>query len=103
MARGRLIAAMTRAAPDWIVNIKQGGQALPFTPPPEMIALAGAAAATVGADFAGVDIIVGADGPVVIEVNSTPAWAGLRTVTDVDIPRVVADLLIAKAAARGSC
>ena len=94
--QGRILAAMTRQCADWIVNIKQGGQALAFAPPPEMCALALQAAQAVGAVFAGVDIIVGVDGVAqVIEVNSTPAWTGLQSVTDFDVAGVVAGELLA--------
>ena len=104
MLRGKLVAAMTRSAPDWIVNIKQGGVARPVAPAPEMVALALAAAAAVRTDFAGVDIIAGAEGPQVIEVNSTPAWAGLQTVTNIDIAAAVADMLLRVASGRrGAC
>ena len=96
VSHGRVLAAMTRHAADWVVNIKQGGRPEHFAPPPEMCALALRAAQAVGAVFAGVDIIVGRDGvALVIEVNSTPAWAGLQTVTDFDIAAQVAGEVLA--------
>jgi tetrahydromethanopterin:alpha-L-glutamate ligase len=58
---------------------------------PEAKELAIRAAAAVGADFAGVDLLYGADGhPSVLEVNSMPAWSGLQQVSAVDIATVVA-------------
>ena len=95
VSRGQVLAAMTRRADDWVVNIKQGGRPERFAPPDEMAALAVAAAAAVGAVFAGVDVIAGTDGAQVIEVNSTPAWAGLQQVTDFDIAAAVAGELLA--------
>ena len=96
VSRGRTLAAMTRRAKSWIVNIKQGGAPAGYIPSPEMQTLAAEAAAAVGASFAGVDIIPGRNGPVVIEVNSTPAWAGLQSVTDFDISAAIAgDILMA--------
>ena len=52
------------------------------------------------ASFAGVDIIAGFDGLRVIEVNSTPAWAGLQSVVDFDISAAVAADILAMAALR---
>jgi RimK family alpha-L-glutamate ligase len=97
VSRGNVIAAMRRRATHWITNVKQGGQ-------PEAISLAGdlgdlatRAAACVGADFAGVDILIGADClPYVLEVNSMPAWSGLQSVTKLDIAdAIVSDFLAA--------
>ena len=98
MSRGRPLAAMIRRADTWIVNIRQGGRPERYEPSPALIALAAAAAAAAGAVFAGVDIIVSDSGPQVIEVNSTPAWAGLQQVTDFDIAAAVAvDLVVLSA------
>ena len=47
-------------------------------------------AATVGARIAGVDILPGPDGPVVLEVNAVPAWRGLQSVVDADLTEAVA-------------
>jgi glutathione synthase/RimK-type ligase-like ATP-grasp enzyme len=59
-----------------------------------MQALAIEAAAAVGADFAGVDILYGADErPTVLEVNSMPAWSGLQKVTPVNIATIIAEAL----------
>jgi glutathione synthase/RimK-type ligase-like ATP-grasp enzyme len=59
------------------------------------------AAAAVGANFVGVDIVYGADDrPVVLEVNSMPAWSGLQKVTSVSIASVFADALVSELATR---
>jgi tetrahydromethanopterin:alpha-L-glutamate ligase len=53
--------------------------------------LAVRAAAAVGADFCGVDLLRGDDGAaVVLEVNSMPAWSGLQRVSTVDIAEALA-------------
>ena len=73
---------MMRRASTWITNVKQGGQPLAVAPDPAMERLAIAAAEAVGADIAGVDVLVGVDGaPTVLEVNSMPAWSGLQKVS----------------------
>ncbi|TIX81851.1 MAG: RimK family alpha-L-glutamate ligase, partial [Mesorhizobium sp.] len=61
----------------------------------ELAALARAAAAAIGADFAGVDIVPAADGKLfVLEVNSMPAWSGLQSVVAVNIADAIADALL---------
>jgi RimK family alpha-L-glutamate ligase len=94
---GRVVAAMRRRATHWITNVKQGGQPEAVSLAEELGDLAIRAAACVGADFAGVDILIGADRlPYVLEVNSMPAWSGLQSVTELDIAgAIVSDFLAA--------
>jgi tetrahydromethanopterin:alpha-L-glutamate ligase len=93
--RGRVIAAMMRRASTWITNVKQGGQPLAVAPDPKMERLAIAAAEAVGAEIAGVDVLVAADGaPTVLEVNSMPAWSGLQKVSKRNIAEAIASALI---------
>jgi tetrahydromethanopterin:alpha-L-glutamate ligase len=68
-----------------------------------MKAIALRAAAAVGANFVGVDIVYGSDErPVVLEVNSMPAWSGLQKVTSISIASVFADALALELASRGA-
>jgi tetrahydromethanopterin:alpha-L-glutamate ligase len=91
---GRVAASMMRRAPTWITNVKQGGEPLPIARDAQLEALALAAARAVGADIAGVDLIVGVGGPKVLEVNSMPAWRGLQKVTDANIADLVAEAIL---------
>lgn len=96
VSRGRVVAAMMRHSAQWITNVKKGGTPVAAVADGAMKDLAVAAAAAVGADFAGVDIILDGDGnPTVLEVNSMPAWSGLQRTTPVDIAAVLAGDLIA--------
>jgi tetrahydromethanopterin:alpha-L-glutamate ligase len=90
----RVAATMMRRAPTWITNVKQGGEPVAVDRDARLEALALAAARAVGAEIAGVDIIVGREGPRVLEVNSMPAWRGLQKVTHVDIAAAVADHIL---------
>jgi RimK family alpha-L-glutamate ligase len=93
--RGRMIAAMMRRASTWITNVKRGGEPLAVRPDPAMQRLAIAAAETVGAAIAGVDVLVTMDGaPTVLEVNSMPAWAGLQKVNALSIAEAIASALM---------
>lgn len=101
VVQGRVIAAMQRHSSHWITNVKRGGRPVAAVVNDEMNTLAVRAAAAVGADFAGVDILYAADQRAcVLEVNSMPAWAGLQKVTSANIASEFADALTAALAAR---
>lgn len=98
VSRGRVLAAMVRAGTNWVTNIHQGALAQGVDPRDraELDALALAAAAAVGADYAGVDLIRDAKGALsVLEINSNPAWKGLQGVSDIDIARTLAEDFLA--------
>jgi RimK family alpha-L-glutamate ligase len=96
VSAGRVIAAMMRHSAHWITNVKQGATPLAAVPDASMKDLAVAATRAVGADFAGVDIMLDGDGrPNVLEVNSMPAWSGLQRTTPVDIAATLASDLLA--------
>ncbi|MCI1192564.1 RimK family alpha-L-glutamate ligase [Calidifontimicrobium sp. SYSU G02091] len=97
-------AAMRRFGRHWIHNVAQGArcepQPLDRGDGPRLARLAEAATHTLGLDYAGVDLMPGDDGPLVIEVNGVAAWQGLQRVTAGDIAGwLVDDLLGRKCAA----
>ena len=99
--QGRVIAAMMRHASHWVTNVKRGGRPVAAVPDHAMHELAMRAAAAVGAELAGVDILYDADDqPTVLEVNSMPAWSGLQTVSNVNIASVIASGLLDSLAPR---
>lgn len=88
---GRILGAMARRGANWITNVHQGAAPVLHVPSDEMGRLALGAAAAIGADYAGVDLIADADGQLmVLEVNSNPAWKGLQSVASVDIAQALA-------------
>ena len=88
---GRPIGAMIRRSEGWITNIFQGAAGEPAATDGEAAALAVKAAAAVGADYAGVDLIESEDGRfLILEVNSMPAWKGLWEATGVDVAGALA-------------
>jgi len=106
VSRGRVVAAMMRHSSHWVTNVKRGGKPIAAVADGAMTDTAIAAAAAVGADFAGVDIVLDGDGrPTVLEVNSMPAWSGLQRTTRLNIAAVLANDLvtaISKRARRGA-
>jgi tetrahydromethanopterin:alpha-L-glutamate ligase len=92
VVQGGVVAAMQRHSSHWITNIKRGGRPVAVALNDELKTLALRATAAVGAAFAGVDIIYdAAQRPIVLEVNSMPAWSGLQKVTAVNIASAFAD------------
>ncbi|HEY8553101.1 MAG TPA: RimK family alpha-L-glutamate ligase [Burkholderiales bacterium] len=92
---GEAVAAMRREARDWVTNVARGAQCRQERLCDALAAPACAAAAALGLDHAGVDLMRDADGRyVVIEVNGVPAWKGLQSVCPINIAeRLVDDLL----------
>lgn len=86
VSRGRVLAAMARVGQTWITNVHQGAEPVSVEADDEMTEMALSAAHTIGADYAGVDLIRDQDNRLLIlEINSNPAWKGLQSVTDINI------------------
>jgi RimK family alpha-L-glutamate ligase len=83
---GRVAGAIERRSPGWRTNLARGGSARPVPLSDEGSTLAIRAAAAVGADYAGVDLLTARDGSTyVLEVNGIPGWKGLQEATGLDI------------------
>ena len=83
---GRVIGAIERRAPagEWRTNVAIGGSATAVAVTHEIKRIALTAAAAVGADYAGVDVVPARDGSAyVLEVNGIPGWQGLQEATGV--------------------
>lgn len=93
---GRVIAGMRRTARgDWRTNVAQGGTAEVAELSDDAVSLAVRAAAAVGCQVAGVDLLPGPDGALtVIEVNAVPGWRALATVSGRDIAADVVRFLV---------
>jgi len=89
----RLFAMRRHAAPgEWRTNLALGGRAEPLALPEDWEDLARRAAAAVGAPLAGVDLLPGRDGRVVVlEVNAVPGWRGLESVAGPEVGKAVID------------
>jgi RimK family alpha-L-glutamate ligase len=96
---GRVLAAIERRSEGWRTNLARGGSARAVTLPDAWASLALRAAAAVGAEYAGVDLLPARDGTVyVLEVNGIPGWEGLQAATGVDVAGALVDHLSAPGA-----
>ncbi|MFK8185070.1 MAG: 30S ribosomal protein S6--L-glutamate ligase [Phormidesmis sp.] len=95
VVNGAAIAAMKRkgAPGEFRANLHRGGccQAAALTLAERQIAVK--AAAAVGLQVAGVDILRSHHGPLVIEVNSSPGLEGIESSTQVDIAGHIIDFV----------
>lgn len=82
----RVVASMYRYSDtDFRANVTAGGKMKNYTPSEEESSLALRAARAVGADFAGVDLLFGVEGPLVCEVNSNAHFKNIQTCTGVPV------------------
>jgi len=88
---GKVVASIQRtAAPgEFRANIHQGGSASIVKITPEERKLAITASKVLGLNIAGVDIIRSKNGPLLLEVNSSPGLEGIETATGKDIAGMV--------------
>jgi RimK family alpha-L-glutamate ligase len=92
---GRVLAAIERRSDGWRTNLSRGGTARPIELSEAWAGLAVRAAAAVGAEYAGVDLLPARDGTVyVLEVNGIPGWQGLQEATGVDVAGALVDHLV---------
>lgn len=90
---GEVVAAMRRQAKggEFRSNMHRGGTAKAVTLSAEYTRTAVAAAKALGLTVAGVDLLESDEGPMVMEVNSSPGLEGIQKATGID----VADAIIA--------
>ncbi len=81
----RVIASMKRMAETWKANVSLGAKPISLNLNKELEDLAVKTAKVIGCKVAGVDILEGPRGPLVIELNSQPGWRGLQSVTKANI------------------
>jgi ribosomal protein S6--L-glutamate ligase len=87
----KVVAAMKRqaGAGEFRSNIHRGGTAKKIKLPLEYRRTAVAAARVLGLTVAGVDLIESHEGPMVMEVNSSPGLEGIQKATRVDVAAAI--------------
>jgi ribosomal protein S6--L-glutamate ligase len=84
---GKVIAAMKRqgAPGEFRSNLHQGGSATVVKLTPKERSTALRAAKTMGLSVAGVDMIQSSEGPMILEVNSSPGLEGIEKASEKDV------------------
>ena len=93
---GNVIAAMKRSAVpgEFRANIHQGANGEAITLTDQYNRIATDAAAALELDIAGVDLLQTKNGPVILEVNPSPGFEELQSVTGIDIAKVMIEFAV---------
>jgi ribosomal protein S6--L-glutamate ligase len=91
----RVVAAMRRVAQgdEFRSNVHRGGSVEPVELDEEFEKVAVQSAQIMGLRVAGVDMLEGNDGPLVMEVNSSPGLEGIETATKLDVAGAIVDYI----------
>ena len=90
----RVVAAIERVGSGWRANLARGAQARSIDLDEDRARLCVRAAAALGADYAGVDLLRAADQrDYVLEVNGIPGWHGVERATGVDVAAALVEHL----------
>jgi ribosomal protein S6--L-glutamate ligase len=97
---GRVVAAMKRQAKagEFRSNLHRGGSATPIKITPEERSTAVRAAKIMGLNVAGVDLLRTEQGPLVMEVNSSPGLEGIEAASGADIAAQIIEFVEKNAA-----
>lgn len=91
----RVVAAMRRVAQgdEFRSNVHRGGSVERVDLDPEYERVAVRAAQIMGLKVAGVDMLEGDEGPLVMEVNSSPGLEGIENATKLDVAGAIIDYI----------
>ncbi|HVK27733.1 MAG TPA: RimK family alpha-L-glutamate ligase, partial [Nocardioides sp.] len=91
----RVVAAMRRVAQgdEFRSNVHRGGSVEPVELDPEAERIAVRAAQIMGLKVAGVDMLEADEGPLVMEVNSSPGLEGIENATKLDVAGAIIDYI----------
>ncbi len=94
----QVVAAMRRVAQgqEFRSNVHRGGRTEAVELSDQYKETAIRAAQIMGLQVAGVDMLEGADGPQIMEVNSSPGLEGIETCTQLDIAGAIVDYIAAQ-------
>jgi ribosomal protein S6--L-glutamate ligase len=91
----RVVAAMRRSAKgdEFRSNVHRGGSVEKVQLEPEFEEVAVRSAQIMGLKVAGVDMLESDEGPLVMEVNSSPGLEGIETATNLDVAGAIIDYI----------
>lgn len=91
----RVVAAMERESQpgEFRSNLHRGGKGTNFRPDEELQDVALRAARCMGLGIAGVDVLLSEQGPLVLEVNSSPGLEGIEAATGRDVAKAIVKYL----------
>jgi len=92
---GKVVAAMRRqgAPGDFRSNLHRGGSAEVIKLTPSERSTAVRAAKSLGLNVAGVDLLQSEEGPMVLEVNSSPGLEGIENASGIDIAELIIEYI----------
>ena len=87
----QVVGAVYKYLPEgeWKSNVAQGGRMVDEEMSDEIIDMAFKATEAMGLDYSGVDILESPEGPIVLEVNASPGWQGLKKATGKDVAEII--------------
>lgn len=100
----KVVASMERkgAEGDFRSNLHRGGSAVPVKITPEERSTAVKAAKAMGLNVAGVDLLRSNNGPLIMEVNSSPGLEGIETTTKKNVAGSIITFIEKEVAAKKS-
>nr|WP_321418094.1 tetrahydromethanopterin:alpha-L-glutamate ligase [uncultured Methanomethylovorans sp.] len=98
VVNGKVLGSIYRSAQQghWINNLSQGGTSSLCVLTPSQKEICAKAAEAVGTVFAGVDLIEGPQGTMVLEVNGTPSGAGIYKSCGINVAGYILDYIPSK-------
>lgn len=91
-----VVASMHRVAETWKTNVSLGAKPVSTELNNELESLAIRASRVLGCKIAGVDILEGPNGPMIVELNSQPGWRGLQSVTKTNIADKIVEYVLSE-------
>jgi ribosomal protein S6--L-glutamate ligase len=88
---GEPVGAVYKYLPDnsWKSNVAQGGRMVEEKIGTEVLELAVKATEVIELDYAGVDLLESPEGPIILEVNASPGWQGIKSATGKDFAHMI--------------